>query len=181
MRKMNKKIAAVAVGAVALTGTGVAYAFWTTGGSGTGSATVGTDSPVTVVASPDANEVPLVPGGAVNSLKLVVTNPNSYDVSLAGREVTITPGSVKCDDVVVPDAWFTLAQGKATITNPKLAAAAGTAPTATTITASGLQLQMNNDTRLTDGPDADTIADGNQDVCKSATVAFELTIADPTA
>jgi len=74
MRKLNKKVAAVGIGAVALTGTGVAYAYWTTSGSGSGSAATGTSSAVTVEQT-GAAITGLVPGGTAKPVAFSVTNP----------------------------------------------------------------------------------------------------------
>ncbi len=82
MRKFsNKKIAAVAVGAVALTGTGVAYAYWTTSGSGTGSAAAAAANGVfTVTPSWAANA--LHPGGDEDVTFTVKNNSTESDLHL---------------------------------------------------------------------------------------------------
>jgi hypothetical protein len=66
-------------------GGGIAYAYWSTTGSGHGSATNGTMQPVTVSAlvGGDTPNATLIPGGNADVI-LRVTNPNAYPVRVYG-------------------------------------------------------------------------------------------------
>ncbi len=77
MRKRTAVIAAVAVVAV---GGGVAYAAWSSTGSGSG--TVGSTTSVNSTISPVAGATGLYPGGGVD-FQVTITNPNAYAVQVA--------------------------------------------------------------------------------------------------
>jgi hypothetical protein len=86
MRKLTRRTATVAAAMAAATGVGVAYAAWTSNGSGTGQAVTRTS--VDSVISPSADGVSLYPG-ATSSFQVSVTNPNDYPVTV----LTISSGS----------------------------------------------------------------------------------------
>lgn len=98
MRKhLNKKIAAVALGAIAVSGTGVAYAYWTTTGAGTGSATAGTDAPGDAVKLVQVGTLTGVyPGGSAKTVSVQAENPAAFDQAVGNVTVTVedVPG---CD------------------------------------------------------------------------------------
>jgi hypothetical protein len=75
MHKFTKKTLAVSTAAALLLGGGAAYAYWTTTGSGTGSATAGTTATFTVasVTTGDA----LSPNGPTQTAAFTITNPGS--------------------------------------------------------------------------------------------------------
>ena len=77
MRKhSNKLIAAVAGTAAAVALSGVAYAYWTTTGSGqTDTGRVGTSSALTLHASTDSSQ--LTPGGTTSVVSFTVDNGNT--------------------------------------------------------------------------------------------------------
>jgi hypothetical protein len=151
----KKRVAAIgALTAATLVGGGMAVAYWTNGGSGTGSATTGTTTDVTITAS---GPLGLVPGGPAQALVLNVDNPNSYSVRLDGLSVSIDTGSITCDGNQVDDAWFTLSDSTITSTTTVDAGVAAD------LDPSGVKLQMNDST-------------DNQNVCKDANVAFDLTV-----
>jgi hypothetical protein len=79
MRTTTRRTAVVAAGIVGIMGAGVAFAAWTTEGTGSGTATAGTDQALTVTVSPATG---LVPTGTTN-VPFTVTNPNSYAVTLS--------------------------------------------------------------------------------------------------
>lgn len=81
MRKMTKKnkIAAVCAAAVLTSvGGGVAFAYWTTTGSGDGSATTGTNDAITVVQT--STVTGLQPGGTAQTLRGNFNNLNTSPV-----------------------------------------------------------------------------------------------------
>ena len=75
----SKRSAVVGLSIVAMLGGGVAFAAWTTEGTGTGTATAGKDQALTMTVSPATG---LFPTGTTN-VAYTVTNPNSYAVTLS--------------------------------------------------------------------------------------------------
>jgi hypothetical protein len=77
LRKFTRKRALLAFSVVAVLATaGAALAFFTSSGSGTGSASVGSSTAFTVAVSP-ATGGPLYPGSGSESLAYTVTNPST--------------------------------------------------------------------------------------------------------
>jgi hypothetical protein len=88
MRK-SRKIAIVAgstVGALAIGG--VAFAYWTSTGDGSGSATTGTSSSF-VVTTDAATGGPLTPGGPSETVAFHVHNPSTGDQNLSAVAATV--------------------------------------------------------------------------------------------
>jgi hypothetical protein len=85
-KKRGLKVVAFA-GALVLAG-GVAFAYWTAGGSGTGSATTGDVSAVTVVQTSAITG--LAPGGSAQTLSGTFNNPNTGPVYVGTVNVEIT-------------------------------------------------------------------------------------------
>ncbi len=114
MRKMKLKTKVVALTtALVVVAGGAAFAYWTTGGSGTGAADTGTSSNVTIVQTaftPDA----LYPGGAPVALSGTFTNPNSGPVYVAQVSVAITPSWSTGGALPCTPADFALTQPTAT-------------------------------------------------------------------
>ena len=134
---------------------GVATAYWTQGGSGTGSGSTGTTSSITV--NQTSTVANLYPGGAPQALSGDFTNPNASSVFVANVTAVVNPAF----------------SSQADVTKPPCTAAdfviAGAAPVATQIASganvgswSGLTLQMIN-------------AATNQDNCKNVTVPILYT------
>lgn len=151
----KRRIAAATIGGIAVLGSGVgAYAYWTTGGTGTGSAATGTNTAVTVtqVGTPAA----LVPGGAASPIDFKITNPASTKqyVTSVTVGITVPPGSGPGPSCTTND--FTLVQP--TAINADL-------PNGdTTYSPSGASLALKN-------------LSTNQDNCKSAAVTLSFTAA----
>jgi len=86
-----KKIAVVGVATTALIGGGVAYAYWTSTGDGSGQASTGTSSLFSV--STDAAVVgadgPMTPGGPSETVPVHVTNPSTGHQILRTVHVTV--------------------------------------------------------------------------------------------
>jgi hypothetical protein len=75
---------------VAVGGAGVAYGYWTSGGSGTATAGTGNTVPVTLTAgSPTAG---LFPGGT-SSVVLTISNPNTAAVQVNSLALNTTQGT----------------------------------------------------------------------------------------
>lgn len=88
MSASKKRFALVATTTAAvLVGGGVAVAFWTTTGNGTGTAGVGTNTAVTV--DQDTTISGLVPGGPSTDIDFTVNNPSDGPQTINGVTVTI--------------------------------------------------------------------------------------------
>jgi hypothetical protein len=95
-RRTRWLIGAVAALSIGL-GSGAAYAHFTSSGHGSGAATVGTPSPVTVVAASGTVSSDLQPGSSADLL-IEVDNPDSQSLTLTGLSengstVTVVGGS----------------------------------------------------------------------------------------
>ena len=75
MFKMNRKRGIAFVGVIVLAISGAAYAYWTTTGGGTATATTGTDSGVTV--TQNGTITALAPGSAAQAVDFTIHNPIS--------------------------------------------------------------------------------------------------------
>jgi hypothetical protein len=153
--KSKRGVALLAVLVVAAIAAFGAYAYWTTTGNGTGSATTGTDHGVTVnQTSPSSG---LYPGGSVALSGNFTSNPaNSGNVWVTSVSASIDPFSVQANlsEPACTDADFFLS---------------GSAPVGQDITPgaangswSGISLNMTN-------------AAANQDNCKNVTVPLSFT------
>ena len=145
MKRFGKRtwvlLAVVSAAVVAAVG---GYAYFTTTGTGTGSATVGTDSGVTLHATTAGL---LYPGGPSRTVSFTVDNPsNGHQWVGTIHLVTVDTGVAGCSgaDFTMPDV----------LAGQNVAPGSGTA-----ITATG-QLSM-----------ADN---GNQDACKNASLTLNL-------
>ncbi len=152
-KKRNVSIIAVAL---VLSISGAAYAYWTAGGSGTGSAATGTNAPISAVqtTAPTA----MAPGDTAQSLAGKFNNQNSGPVYVATVTASITSvfsggvAAVGCDATD-----YTLAGAVMTV-NAEVPS--GTAQGAWT----GATIKFNNKTG------------SNQDACKNAVVNLAYTI-----
>lgn len=159
MRKLSKKgkvyAVAASVALVAASG-GAAFAYWSTTGSGSGSATnsAGT-SPVTLHATVSSDG--LAPGGS-RTVTYTASNPNSSSttVTIASASVSIdtAPAHVGCDP-----AWFHLAS----VPGGSTPVPAGSVAVPGTATLGVGTLTM------------DDLAGTSQDACKGATVTVSVT------
>ena len=122
--KRKKGIAALAVVAVVAIGAMSAFAYFTSSGSGAGSATVGTASAV-ALSSPSVG--PLYPGSGTVPVTVTISNPGtgSQFVGTVSGTVTTQGGCLS--------SWFTVAP-----INYSQQVAGGASPTAATT------VQMNN-------------------------------------
>lgn len=125
IRARAGRVLSLLVGAVlALTaglGSGVATAYWTTTGTGIGSATTASPQAVTLIAATGTVFDKLIPGGTADLL-VALNNPNSYAVTITGiSQQTGTPivaagsiGTCTVTGVSVPtrpDLTITVASG----------------------------------------------------------------------
>ncbi|PRY67129.1 hypothetical protein B0I08_10722 [Glaciihabitans tibetensis] len=154
--KFSKKTTVIAISAVLLlAGGGAAFAYWTTTGTGTGTAAVGTNEAVTAVQT--SVPVAMYPGNAAQTLSGNFTNPNdgpAYVATVTASIDSVTPGSATALGCTAAD--FTLANPEMTVGAD---VAAGTAVGAWT----GATIQMIN-------------SGTNQDDCKDALVTFSYVV-----
>jgi hypothetical protein len=144
--KKRRLLPAVLAIVVLVVGSGVAYAFWTAGGSGTGSASAGTVSSLTVNQT-NAAITGMYPGQAAQALSGNFDNPNPGPIYVTA--VTATVSSVDVISGTCANNNFVVA-GTATV-NAEIPSGTGVGSW------SGLTIQL-----------VDTLV--NQDGCKGATV-----------
>jgi hypothetical protein len=117
MKNTRRRIAAIATGtALAVLAGGVAFSFWSTSGSGTGSASTGDVQGVTIKATSPA-VTGLYPGGPAKNISGSFDNPNSGSVYVNQVSVAVAPGWSKQADATKPActaADFTITQPAAT-------------------------------------------------------------------
>lgn len=87
-------IAVVAIG-------GLAFAYWTQGGSGSGTATAGTTSAITV--NQTGSPVALYPGGPTAALAGTFTNPNPGSVNITSVTAAVHAFTSHLVDAAKPD------------------------------------------------------------------------------
>lgn len=154
-KKRNSVVVLAIIGAIAMAG--AAYAYWSAGGSGTGSATTGTNAPI--VAKQTSTNSNMYPGDSAQTISGNFDNGNAGPAYVS--TVTVSIGSVvkatgapagTCDATD-----YTLANATMTV-NAEVPA--GTAKGAFT----GASIKFNNKA-------------SNQDACKNATVNLAYVIA----
>jgi len=157
MSKKRNKAVAIAALAVTVLGGGAAYAYWTAGGSGTGSAT--TKAALTALTAVQTSVVTdLQPGGAAQTLSGTFSNPNTGPVYVTSVTASIasvlhpTTGLVivGCTAADYTLSGATMAVGAEALAND-------------TSTWTGATIAFNN-------------TGANQDACKGAVVNLAYTI-----
>jgi len=94
--RLSKKLAALAVGTIATVAVaGGAYAYWTAGGTGGGTAVAGSTMSVLEISGNPANGI--VPGGSV-PVTVSVHNPNSSSSHIDVISATVDANSADCVD-----------------------------------------------------------------------------------
>ena len=149
MHKNHKRRFALVATTVAamLVGGGVAVAYWTTTGTGTGSAATGTSSAFTI--TQDSTNAGLTPGGAAQNLNFTINNTGTSPQYVAGVAISITgTSSASC------------AASNFAVTQPTITAGnIPTGPTAYLGSTTGASIQL--------------VETGtNQDACKNVTVGL---------
>ena len=160
MRKLtnlNRKAAIIAAGGVAVVALSAtaAFAYWTTSGTGTGSAATGSTQAVTVAQV--GSVTGLVPGGTAQAVDFKITNPSTTKQFVTSVSVAVKSGWSAQADSTKPActaADFTLVQP--TAINQDLASGD------TTFSPSGASIAL-KDTAL------------NQDNCKNVSVDLAFT------
>jgi len=144
--KSRRSLVIGSVAALLLIG-GVAFAYWTNSGSGTGSATTGTNTAITIVQT--SSSATLYPGGAPSTLSGTFNNPNTSPVYVNDLTATLasvsgsvgTPACTIADYALVTDTISV--DGQVAVDD--------------TTAWSGIQVRMLNSST-------------NQDACKNATI-----------
>lgn len=97
MRKLTKRTAVAGVGAAALVTAGIAYAYWTTTGFGSGAATT-TAGVINTLSFTQAALTPMYPGDSSQPLSVTVANTHlAQKVYVTGVKAYITTGNAGCD------------------------------------------------------------------------------------
>ncbi|HEY3671230.1 MAG TPA: hypothetical protein VGN51_09860 [Acidimicrobiia bacterium] len=149
----KSRFVALAVLALALAVGGIAFAYWTQGGSGSGGATAGTTSAITV--NQTGTPTGLYPGGPAVPLSGTFDNPNAHPVHISSVTVVVTPFSVQTDNAKPACTAADFAVGGAS--------GANVVPAGTGVGSwSGLTV------RLVDGV-------ANQDNCKNVNITLDYT------
>ena len=152
-RFVSKKAAAVGVTAGLVLGlAGGAFAFWTQGGSGTGSATTGTTATITVNETTSATD--LYPGGPAQALAGNFDNPNAGTTHIGAVTAAVDNAHLPSGCVA---ADFTV-NNAGTTNSGTLAQGTGVGSW------SGITIKM-NETGV------------NQDACKTASIPLTYTLA----
>jgi hypothetical protein len=205
MNKTTKRVLALGLPLVVVAGSGVAFAFWTSEGSGTGTAQIGTTSRNVVITGSTAYTAPqynsdgseskaavgaLYPGSTAVPVTLKVSNPNTYSVSLAGTVLKLTHATCGDTDatgkLVEHSDWFTILP-TATTTTPGVLANANNVINSTTVVPA--HTAPDSPVTLVDAaspklPIAIAMKDSttaNQDVCKGVVVNYVFTSDLPAA
>ena len=103
MRKLSKKTMALVAGSlvVATVGGGVAFAYWSTTGSGTGTGST-TAGKVDVLTFSQNTLSPMFPGDSSQPLTVTVTNPSGENVFVGGVKAYLTvTGTCGADDFLL--------------------------------------------------------------------------------
>ncbi|MBA2390354.1 MAG: hypothetical protein H0V67_08870 [Geodermatophilaceae bacterium] len=159
MHRFGKRTTTIlAASAIVLVGAGVAFAYWTAGGSGTGSAATGTSTPIVAVQTSVVTD--MAPGDVAQPISGNFNNGNDGPVFVATVTASIAtvvkaPGAPAgtCDA-----SDYTLATPVATV-NAEVPVGTGVGSW------SGATIKFNNKPAV------------NQDACKGATVNLAYVIA----
>ena len=152
----KKKIAILVTALVVLIG-GAAFAYWTAGGSGTGTAETGSNVPITVVQTSTISA--MGPGDTAQDLSGNFTNTNSGPVYVG----TVT-ASISSVTKAVNAPAGTCAAGDYTLANPIMTVNAEVPGGTSQGSWSGATIKFNNKAAV------------NQDACKGATVNLAYAI-----
>jgi hypothetical protein len=169
----KKLIAGAAVAALVVGASGAAYAYFTSSGAGTGSATVGTTSDLTIAQDAFGNTPPqqpavtLYPGAGVQGINFTITNPggghefvNQVTASIPSSGGDVLDATSLTHDPIVGchASWFQLNNAVQTV-GQDIPGSGATYD----YTSGNLSIQLNDD------------ATNSQDACKLANVQVNFT------
>ena len=149
----RKLIALGAIGALAIAA--IAFAYWTTSGSGSGSATAGSDAGVTAAGDP-ANGI--YPGGSVPVTTTITNSSSTQTQFVSNLDVTISIDSSHAGNGCLA-SWFTYkadSQASGTDANPRSVALNNELAASGNTTVAGHVFMADPNT--------------SQDACKGATI-----------
>jgi hypothetical protein len=152
VKNKKRRVLPVAIALMAIIAlSGVAYAYWSSSGTGTGSATVGTSELLTAaqVGGPTTG---LVPNGSTHNVVVTVHNPASFSQSFAAIAITVHAATLPagCDPL-----WFP-------VVNPTIGAPV--------VVGAGLtSAQYTGTIAMTD-------SGTNQDVCQGASITLDIAV-----
>jgi hypothetical protein len=153
----RKRLVLIVTAALLLTGGGIAFAYWSAGGSGTGSATTGTS--VAITANQTSTVTNMRPGDSAQTLSGTFTNTNTGPVYVASVVASISSvdKAVGAPSGTCDATDYTLANATMTV-NAEVASGTGVGAW------TGATIKFN-----------DKVAT-NQDACKGATVNLAYTV-----
>ncbi len=153
--KKKRSAALLAAGVIGLATAGGAYAYWTSNGGGTGTATTATGTSTALVVTGNATSA-MFPGDSAQTVTATVKNSGSESYKLQGLKAYVTTGATDCDS-----------------TDYKLngAPAPSTEATAVSITVTPIDLAPNATTTGTFTMQFNNKTT-NQDACKGAAVTI---------
>ena len=158
MARLTKKKYAIigGVSVVALTG-GIAFAYWTSTGSDTDTATTGNENSWTVlINTASISNGTLTPGGATDNITFSVTNNDTGTKQIQGVVATV-------DSVVPGNALSTCDASDFSITG-------ATVPTGVDVAGGGGSVNGSFNVQMINKTSA------NQDGCKGATVTYKVAV-----
>jgi len=183
MRTLSKKQKAIVGGvAVAVLGTsGVAYAYWTTGGSGTGTASTiaGAANQLALIDADTATPSDMAPGIAPGAISVVVKNTSPT----SNYHVASVKVSIASVEAPAADATHPCGKGDYKFLDTSAATVAGTGNVTMTNGAADLTVADGDDNTGTDQSAFSGVKIGfnntasNQDGCKGATVHLQFDLA----
>lgn len=151
-RITRKKYGVIAAAtAILLLVGGIAYAYWTSTGTGSADGTTGTDSPFDITVTNTTNQV-LTPGGPKDTYSYTITNAGSGHQKLEAQPTIAISNDQEGDGC--DNAWY----------------AVTATPIALDDLAPGAFATSSFDVQLTN------LATTNQDACKGATVTATVTV-----
>jgi hypothetical protein len=149
------RFVALAAAALAVAVAGIAFAYWTQGGTGSGGATAGTTSAITVKQT--GTPTGLYPGGPAQPLSGTFDNPNPGAVHISAVTATVHTFSTQTDNTKPACTAADFAVG-------------GTSGAATVPSGTGVGAWSGLTIRMLDGA-------GNQDNCKGVSITLDYTAA----
>jgi hypothetical protein len=155
--RLSKKLAIAAVSTVATVGIATsAFAYWTQSGGGSGTASAGSTTNVTVNQTSTISG--LYPGGSPVTLSGDFSNPNSGPVKVGSVTVVVDPNwSARADSTKPACTADDFSIGGSALVNAEIASATHTGSW------TGLTIKLND-------------GSGNQDNCKNASAALVYSV-----
>jgi hypothetical protein len=136
-RSWIRRVAILAAIIGTIIGSGVAYAYWTTAGTGSGTAKAATAAPLSTVAAVASTTGLLYPG-ATGDLQVTFVNPNPF-------AVTVTSLSSGTGAVTAPGAFSCITTGVSLVQQSNLSILVGANGQATAIITGAVRMDTSSD------------------------------------